>query len=94
MLADVTYGVLNNPKPCISELFAKQHAFKNELNDNALMLHESYFSSLYDVAFMLKLPLRLTKAGARIIDIKLASTCNPYPAICTALALIMYEMQT
>ncbi len=34
---------------------------------------------------------KLAKAGARIIDIKLTSTCNPRQAICTALALIIYE---
>ena len=34
---------------------------------------------------------KLAKAGARIIDIKLTSTCNPRQSICTALALIIYE---
>jgi len=34
---------------------------------------------------------KLAKAGARIIDIKLTSACNPRQAICTALALIIYE---
>jgi len=34
---------------------------------------------------------KLAKAGARIIDIKLTSACNPRQSICTALALIIYE---
>ena len=34
---------------------------------------------------------KLAKAGARIIDIKLTSTCNSRQSICTALALIIYE---
>ena len=33
----------------------------------------------------------LTKAGARIVDIKLTSACNSRQSICTALALIIYE---
>ena len=34
---------------------------------------------------------KLAKAGARIIDTKLTSACNPRQSICTTLALIIYE---
>jgi hypothetical protein len=52
---DVVYGVLNNLKPCISELLARQYIL-NEFGDDVVIRYEPSFLSPCDAMFKFMLP--------------------------------------
>ena len=74
---DVVYGVLNNLRACVSELFTRQYIL-NEFGDDVVIRYEPSFLSPCDAMFKFMLPLdeSVRRAACERFKVKLFDKIN------------------
>jgi len=74
---DVVYGVLNNLRACVSELFTRQYIL-NEFGDDVVIRYEPSFLSPCDAMFKFMLPLdeSVRRAACERFKVKLFDKTN------------------